>query len=247
MRFTVAWEKPAIESGWWLTHAILGMQGKVLASHYRLESQLGTGLRFTEYELRNKEDCMIIDDLKFKAECYYGQTSLRHVLRVLFTDGTSAVVLYRLAKFFQRIGLGMIGWFLSEINKLLHGCVIGRGVEFRKGFVLMHPIGVIINGAVQGGEKVVIESGVVIGASHNGLPVQVPVLGNNIFIGAGAKVLGGIRVGNNVKIGANAVVVKDVSDNVTVAGIPARIISQHHSSQRLSGNQNLINQSLRNL
>jgi serine O-acetyltransferase len=76
----------------------------------------------------------------------------------------------------------------------------------------------------------------VIGASHNGLPVQVPVLGNNIFIGAGAKVLGGIRVGNNVKIGANAVVVKDVSDNVTVAGIPARIISQHHSSQRLSGN-----------
>jgi serine O-acetyltransferase len=236
MRFAVAREKPAIESGWWLTHAILGMQGKVLASHYRLESQLRTGLWFTEYELWNKEDYMIIDDLKFKAECYYGQTSLGHVLRVLLTDGTSAVVLYRLAKFFQRIGLGMFGWFLSEINKLLHGCVIGRGVEFRKGFVLMHPIGVIINGAVQGGEKVVIESGVVIGASHNGLPVQVPILGNNIFIGAGAKVLGGIRVGNNVKIGANAVVVKDVSDNVTVAGIPARIISQHHSSQRLSGN-----------
>jgi serine O-acetyltransferase len=174
---------------------------------------------------------MIIDDLKFKAECFYGKTSSRHMLRVLLTDGTPAVVLYRLAKFFQQIGLGMIGWFLFEINKLLHGCVIGRGVEFGKGFVLMHPIGVIINGAVKGGEKVVIESGVVIGASHNGLPVQVPVLGNNIFIGAGAKVLGGIRVGNNVTIGANAVVVKDVSDNVTVAGIPARIISQHHRFQ----------------
>jgi serine O-acetyltransferase len=173
---------------------------------------------------------MIIDDLKCKAECYYGKTSSRHVLQVLLTDGTSAVVLYRLAKFFQKIGLGVIGWFLLEINKLLHGCVIGRSVEFGKGFVLMHPIGVIINGAVKGGEKVVIESGVVIGASRNGLPVQVPVLGNNIFIGAGAKVLGRIHVGNNVKIGANAVVVKDVPDNVTVAGIPARIISQHHSS-----------------
>jgi serine O-acetyltransferase len=85
------------------------------------------------------------------------------------------------------------------------------------------PIGVIISGAVKGREKVAI------GASHNGLPLQVPVLGNNIFIGAGAKVLGGIHLGNNGKIGAN-VVVKDVSDNVTVASIPARIISQHHSS-----------------
>jgi serine acetyltransferase len=54
---------------------------------------------------------------------------------------------------------------------------------------------------------------------------------SNIFIGAGAKILGGNRVGNNVKIGANAVVVKDVPDNVTVAGIPARIISHHYSSQ----------------
>ncbi len=75
MRFAVVREKPAIEAGWWLTHAIVGMQGKLLASHYRLESQLRTGLRFTEYELRNKEDCMIIDDLKFKAEGYYGQKS----------------------------------------------------------------------------------------------------------------------------------------------------------------------------
>jgi serine O-acetyltransferase len=174
---------------------------------------------------------MIIDDLKFKAECYYGKTSSRHVLQVLLTDGTSAVVLYRLAKFFQKISLGIIGWYLLEINKLLHGCVIGRSAAFGKGLVLMHPIGVIINGAVQGGEKVVIESGVVIGAARNGLPVQAPVLGNNIFIGAGAKVLGGIWVGNNVKIGANAVVVKDVPDNVTVAGVPARIISQPQSSE----------------
>ncbi len=96
------------------------------------------------------------------------------MLRVLLTDGTPAVVLYRLAKFFQKIGLGVIGWFLLEINKLLHGCVIGSGVKFGKGFVLMHPIGVIINGAVQGGEKVVIESGLVIGASHNGCLCRSP-------------------------------------------------------------------------
>jgi serine O-acetyltransferase len=88
----------------------------------------------------------------------------------------------------------------------------------------MHPIGVVINGGVKGGKNIVIESGVVIGAAHNGLPLKLPVLGDDIFIGAGAKVLGGIRVGNNVKIGANAVVVHDVPDGATVVGIPAKVI-----------------------
>ncbi|MDE2010537.1 MAG: hypothetical protein KGJ09_10760 [Candidatus Omnitrophica bacterium] len=88
----------------------------------------------------------------------------------------------------------------------------------------MHPIGVVINGGVRGGKNIVIESGVVIGAARNGLPVRVPVLGNDVFIGAGAKVLGGITIGNNVKIGANAVVIHDVPDGATVVGIPAKVV-----------------------
>jgi serine O-acetyltransferase len=88
----------------------------------------------------------------------------------------------------------------------------------------MHPIGVVINGGVKGGKNIVIESGVVIGAARNGIPVQVPILGDDVFIGAGAKVLGGIKVGNNVRIGANAVVVHDVPDGATVVGIPAKVI-----------------------
>ena len=169
---------------------------------------------------------MIMQDMRHKAECFYERSSAKDVLKVLLTDGTSAVVLFRIAKFFQRIKLGFIGWIFLEISKFFNGCVIGRGTEFGAGFILMHPVGVVINGGVKGGERIVIESGVVLGAARNGFPVHVPVLGNNIFIGAGAKVLGGIKIGNNVKIGANAVVVKDVPDNVTVAGIPARIISQ---------------------
>ena len=90
----------------------------------------------------------------------------------------------------------------------------------------MHPIGVVINGGVKGGKNIIIESSVVIGAARNGLPVEVPVLGNDIFIGAGAKILGGIKIGNNVKIGANAVVVKDVPDGSTVVGIPGRIVQK---------------------
>ena len=168
---------------------------------------------------------MIKQDLRYKAECFYGKTDLGSVLRVVLTDGTSAVVVFRIGKFFQRIGLGFIVWVLLDLSKTFHGCVIGRGVDFGPGFVLMHPIGVVINGGVRGGAKVVIESGVVIGAARNGLPVEVPVIGNNVFIGAGAKILGGIKIGNNVKIGANAVVVKDVPDNVTVVGIPARVVN----------------------
>jgi len=169
---------------------------------------------------------MIKHDLKHKAQCFLNKTNFACVLRILFTDGTSAVILYRLAKFFQRVYLGPMGWIFLELNRVLHGCVIGRHAQFQEGFVLMHPVGVVINGAVKGGKNIVIESGVVIGAAHNGPNVQVPVLGNDIFIGTGAKILGAIKIGNNVKIGANAVVIKDIPDNVTVVGIPARIINR---------------------
>jgi len=167
---------------------------------------------------------MIIDDIKYKSECFYGKCALKEFVKVLFTDGTSCMVFYRTAKFFQRIKLGMVSWIFLELNKILNGCVIGRNAEFGKGFVIMHTFGIVINGSVKGGENIVIENGVVIGAARSGLPVKTPVLGNNIFIGSGAKILGGIKIGNNVKIGANAVVVKDVPDNVTVVGIPARIV-----------------------
>lgn len=168
----------------------------------------------------------IIKDLQFKSECFYGKSDLVSVLKVSLTDGTSAVVLYRIARFFIRVHLSIIGWVFLELNKLFNGCVIGRSAEFKEGFVLMHPIGVVINGGVKGGKNVVIESSVVIGAARNGLPVQVPVLGDNVFIGSGAKLLGGIKIGNNVKIGANAVVIKNVPDNSTVVGIPGRDIQK---------------------
>ena len=82
----------------------------------------------------------------------------------------------------------------------------------------MHPVGVVINSSVKMGRNITIESGVVIGA-EKGLS---PILGNNVFIGAGAKIIGNVTVGDNVKIGANAVVVKDLPSNCTALGIPAK-------------------------
>lgn len=166
---------------------------------------------------------MLIYDIRYKAECFYGKCAWKEFMKVIFTDGTSCVVLYRIARFLKRMKLGVIGWVFLEINKVLNGCVIGRNAEFGKGFVIMHGVGIVINSGVKGGENIVIESGVVMGAARNGMPVKAPQLGNNIFIGSGAKILGGIRIGNNVKIGANAVVIKNVPDNVTVVGVPAEI------------------------
>ncbi|QOL26502.1 serine acetyltransferase [Thalassotalea sp. LPB0316] len=165
----------------------------------------------------------ITKDLSRKQEIYNNDGANASMLKVFLTDGTLANVLYRLASFFSRFKILFPLAFLSQwLNKLLHGCVIGVNSKFDDGFVLAHPIGVVINSKVVGGKNITLESSVVIGDEKG----KSPTLGDNIFIGAGAKIIGGIKVGNNVNIGANAVVVKDVPDNVTVVGIPARIIKK---------------------
>ena len=168
---------------------------------------------------------MLMEDLKHKSRCYYdGRADWKSILKVFLSDGTSAVILYRWAQWMQNHRLGIIASVLIILNKFLNGCVIGRHAQFGPGLVLMHPVGVVINGGVKGGENVVIESGVVIGAARNGFPVQTPQLGNDVFIGAGAKVLGDLTIGNHVLIGANAVVLHDVPDQSTAVGMPAKAI-----------------------
>lgn len=166
----------------------------------------------------------LLDDFKTKCTCYYGEVTPKKLVRVLFTDGTSAMLAYRISQALRARGLTPLAMLLSALNQFKNGCLIGKNAQFEGGFVLMHPNGVVINGGVKGGKNVVIESGVVVGAARNGFPVEVPELGDDVFIGAGAKILGGVRIGSNVRIGANAVVVKDVPDDVTVGGIPARVL-----------------------
>ena len=98
------------------------------------------------------------------------------------------------------------------------GYMAGLKAEFDVGFVLIHPVGVIINSAVRGGRNVWIESGVVIGDNRGASPV----LGSDVFVGSGAKVIGGVRIGDRTLIGANAVVTHDVPDDHRAFGIPAR-------------------------
>lgn len=157
-------------------------------------------------------------DFQRKKEIFIEDGAEPSTLRMLFTDGTSANVFYRIMCFFGRHKfLVPFSLFFQHINRIYNGCVIGVKFEAKSGFVLMHPIGVVINSSTKVGNNITVESGVVIG-SEKGLS---PCLGNNIFIGAGAKIIGNVTIGDNVKIGANAVVVKDIPDNCTALGIPA--------------------------
>ncbi|HVJ21982.1 MAG TPA: serine acetyltransferase [Polyangiaceae bacterium] len=165
---------------------------------------------------------MLRKDLQVKARHYYSRDDARALLKVLATDGSGAMVLYRLMQGSREAGLGPLEMLFNKLNAW-GGCVIGRGAEFGPGFVLFHAGGVVINGRVRGGENVHLQHEVTLGDNGYG---ETPVLGSNVLIGAGAKVLGSIAVGDGARIGANAVVVKNVEPNTTVVGIPARAVER---------------------
>lgn len=165
-------------------------------------------------------------DVRAKAEWVYGSTSSRSCLKALLTDGTFAMIVYRLMQAADRHRLVPLSMIFNKINGIVGGCIIGRGADFGPGFVLVHSDGVVINGAVRGGRNVKLEHQVTIGAER----FQSPVLGDDVFIGAGAKIIGPISIGSGVRVGANAVVIADVPDGATAVGVPARNISRTAST-----------------
>jgi len=164
---------------------------------------------------------LIKSDINAKSEWLYGSISARNILKTLFTDGTFAMVMYRLMQASQRFKLVPFAMIFNKLNTFFGRCIIGRGAQFGPAFVLIHSYGVVINSSVKGGSNVKLEHAVTIGAEKD----KSPVLGDNVFVGAGAKIIGGVKIGNNVKIGANAVVLDDVPDGATAVGIPARIVT----------------------
>jgi serine O-acetyltransferase len=150
----------------------------------------------------------------------YGGTSWRNIVKTLLTDGTFAMVVYRLMQAAHAWKLAPLAMVFNKTNGIFGGCIIGRGAEFGPGFVLIHSNGVVINGSVRGGSNIKLEHQVTIGAERH----VSPALGDDVFIGAGAKIIGGLRIGSRVRIGANAVVIDDIPDGATAVGIPARVV-----------------------
>jgi len=163
---------------------------------------------------------VVLTDLRQKASWCYQSERPAALLKVLLTDGTMAMVIYRGMQWARRWRLVPLELVLNRLNSICCNCIIGRGAEFGPGFVLIHATGVVINGQVIGGTNVFIEHQVTIGAERR----ESPRIGNNVFIGAGAKIIGQVTVGDHSRVGANAVVLDDVPPYATVAGIPARVV-----------------------
>ena len=160
-------------------------------------------------------------DLHRKAEWYdLSPDKASSLLKAFLSDGSTALVLYRLMRFCQTHSLKPLAMIVYRLNAFIGHVVIGRGAEIEPGFVIIHSFGIVINSAVRAGRGLVIEHGVTIGAEKG----KSPVLGENVFIGAGAKIIGAVTIGNDVKIGANAVVTKDLPNGATAVGIPAKVI-----------------------
>jgi serine O-acetyltransferase len=163
------------------------------------------------------------EDLREKARWCYRSDSPRALIKVLVTDGTLAMVLYRLMQGSRESHVEPLEMLFNKLNSVFGNCVIGRGAEFGPGFVIVHSNGVVINGKARGGSKIHVEHQVTIGDNEAG---QCGVLGSDIFVGAGAKIIGPVTVGDGARIGANAVVVHDVAANTTVVGVPARPVKR---------------------
>ncbi|MFH0913106.1 MAG: serine O-acetyltransferase EpsC [Candidatus Omnitrophota bacterium] len=148
-------------------------------------------------------------------------------LEILFLyQGLHALISHRLAHFLYKIKLFFPARLLSQVARHFTGIEIHPGAKIGKGFFIDHGIGVVIGETAIIGDNVLLYQGVTLGGTGLVKGKRHPTIGNNVVIGAGAKVLGNIIVGDNSYIGANAVVIKDVPPNSTVVGVPGRITKQ---------------------
>lgn len=139
------------------------------------------------------------------------------------------MLVYRFGRWRYRVRPSLLRKFFSLIYKMLYkwvqivtGIELPCEVELGRNFVIDHFGGIVISGYARFGDNCRIRNGVVVGLAKADDPCA-PIIGNNVDIGAGAKVLGRIAIGNNVLIGANAVVIEDVPDNSIAVGVPAMI------------------------
>ena len=146
-------------------------------------------------------------------------------LEVILTyAGFHALIAYRLAHWLHVWGVPSLPRLVSQVARLFTGVEIHPAAKIGRGFFIDHGTGVVIGETAEIGDYVTLFQGVTLGGTGKERGKRHPTLGNHVVVGAGAKILGGIKIGDNVKIGANSVVLKSVPANSTVIGVPARVI-----------------------
>ena len=154
-----------------------------------------------------------------------GDVSTLRLLAVCANPRMAPVVLLRLSELFHERRLGLLSKLFSMLNVVIFGIEVSPRVSIGGGLFLPHTVGTVL-GASKIGENCTIMQGVTLGASDTDLGFTAserPVIGSDVLIGAGAKVIGGVTVGDHARIGANAVVLQDVPAYALAVGVPALI------------------------
>jgi serine O-acetyltransferase len=168
---------------------------------------------------------MLLTDLQVIHE---RDPAARNWLEVLFCyPGLHALWLHRVAHRLHHLGLPLLARFIAQFGRFLTGIEIHPGAQMGQGVFIDHGAGVVIGETAIVGDYALIYQGVTLGGTGKETGKRHPTLGENVVVGAGAKVLGNIHLGNHVRIGAGSVVLRDVPSHHTVVGIPGRIVQQH--------------------
>ena len=165
-----------------------------------------------------KEDIKVI---------YEKDPAANNIIEVLFCyPGLQALISHRIAHKLAYWGVPFIPRYISYLTRIITGIEIHPKARIGNRLFIDHGEGVVIGETTIIGDDVLIYQQVTLGGTGNDHGKRHPTIGNNVIIGAGAKVLGNITIGDNTRIGAGSVVVDNVPENCTVVGIPGRIVQQ---------------------
>lgn len=149
----------------------------------------------------------------------------RSTLEILLCyPGLHAIWGYRISNWLWNRNLKLLARFISQVFRSLTGIEIHPGARIGKSFFIDHGMGVVIGETAEVGDCVTLYHGVTLGGTSLNKGKRHPTLGNNVVVGAGAKILGAIEIGDGSRIGANAVVVKPVPPNSVVVGVPGQVV-----------------------
>lgn len=145
---------------------------------------------------------------------------------ILLYPGLHAVISHRIAHATWKANLKILARLLSQISRFFTGIEIHPGAQIGNGLFIDHGMGVVIGETAIIGDNVIMFQGATLGGTGKETGKRHPTVGNNVVIGAGAKILGNIMIGDNSYVGANAVVLRPVPPNTTVVGVPGRVTKQ---------------------
>lgn len=152
----------------------------------------------------------------------------KNILEVIILyQGFHILVYHRIAHFLYKKKMYFLSRLISQIGRFFTGIEIHPGAKIGKRLFIDHGMGIVIGETAEVGNDCTIYHGVTLGGTGKDKHKRHPTVGNNVMIGAGAKIIGAINIGDNVKIGAGAVVLKDIESGTTAVGVPInRIIKR---------------------